>query len=168
MQQKSIFHSAGLKVTLAGLVLLALAGAAYQYLLPAYRDRQAQDQVAEVFVSTDLCRTDIARIVRETKAEALSTSLFGCDGGASAGVKISRHLRAIAINPAGAVTVTLDFRSLPELSPITNRLTLVPLVDASTPLGTADARRAIAGWRCGSAQDGTTVPARYLPANCRG
>jgi len=64
--------------------------------------------------------------------------------------------------------VTLDYRSLPELSPTTNALTLVPLVSPNKVLATGDVRKAIHAWRCGSPQDGTTIPAQYLPADCRG
>lgn len=145
-----------------------LGAAAYGLMRPLYKNYQVRNQLDGVMLSVNACRADVSKIIQNTSANALSTSLFGCDGGASSGVKISRHLKSIAVSHAGAITVTLDYRSLPELSPITNALTLVPLANANTVLGTGDVRKAIHSWRCGSPQDGTTIPSQYLPANCRG
>lgn len=145
-----------------------LSAVAYVYGLPAYQDYQVQSKVSEVFVSADACRAEVSKIVLRTAAPALSTSLFGCDGGASSGVKISSYLRSIAVNSAGAITVTLDYRSLLGLTPFTSTLTLIPLSGNSTVLKNEDVNKVIVAWRCGSPQDGTTIPIKYLPSQCRG
>jgi len=151
-----------------GVSIAVLGVVAYVAFQPTYHNYQVQSKLADIFPSIDACRADVAQIVQKTTAEKLSTSLFGCDGGASSGVKISRHLKSIAVSNAGMITVTLDYRSLPELTPTSSVLTVVPLLDATTELKTTDVRKAIAQWRCGSAQDGTTIPSQYLPSNCRG
>jgi type IV pilus assembly protein PilA len=158
--------SSKLLAVLGGVVVLGAL--AYVVAYPAYEDYQAKKQLEDVFASTDYCRTAVEKIIKTTTATELSTSLFGCDGGASGGVRISRHLKSIAIGSNGAMTVTLNFRSLPGLSPYTNTLTLVPLDEKANVLGLAGVRQTIHAWRCGSPSDGTTVPVRYLPANCRG
>jgi len=145
-----------------------LGAVAYSLIRPSYKNYQVRTQLDEVMLSVNACRADVSKIIQNTSANVLSTSLFGCDGGASSGVKISRHLKSIAVGHAGSITVTLDYRSLPELSPTTSTLTLVPMANANTVLGTGDVRKAIFAWRCGSPQDGTTIPSQYLPADCRG
>jgi type IV pilus assembly protein PilA len=156
------------RLALGGLVLLSLVAGAYFWLLPVYHDRPVQNKISEVFVSTDVCRAVVARAVKDANASSLSASLFGCDGGAASGVKISKHLKSIAMGDAGSITVTFDYRELSQLTPFTNTLTLIPLVDTSNPLRVGDVKKDIAGWRCGSAADGTTVPQAYLPSGCRG
>jgi type IV pilus assembly protein PilA len=151
-----------------GASVAVLGVVAYVALQPTYHNYQVQSKLADVFPSVDACRANITQIVQKTKVPALSAALFGCDGGASSGVKISRHLKSIAVSNAGMITVTLDYRSLAELTPTSSVLTVVPLLDATTELKTTDVRKAIAQWRCGSAQDGTTIPSQYLPSNCRG
>lgn len=153
-------------LVLASVVLVSAV--AYFFVFPAYQDYQVQQKVAEVFVAADVCRAQVSQIVQRTSAPVLSSALFACDGGASAGAKISRHLKSIAVRPAGAITVTLDYRSLMELTPTTSTLTLIPLADANNVLGTGDVRKTIFAWRCGSPKDGTTIPSKYLPADCRG
>lgn len=154
-------------VVSAGACVLLGTGA-YFFGVPAYHDYQVQNKVSEVFVSSDACRAEISQIVQRTSAPRLSTSLFACDGGASSGVKISRHLKSIAVGPAGAITLTLDYRSLSDLTPYTNTLTTVPLAGPNSVLTAEDVNKTIAAWRCGSPSDGTTIPSKYLPSNCRG
>lgn len=145
-----------------------LSSVAYVYGLPAYQDYQVKSQVSEVFASADACRAEVSQIVQRTTAPVLSISMFGCDGGASSGVKISRHLKSIAVSSAGAITLTLDYRSLLGLTPFTSTLTLVPLSGPAAVLRTDDVNKTIFAWRCGSAKDGTTIPGKFLPSNCRG
>lgn len=166
--QKSVSNGLVAKLGLLGLVLVSLTAAAYLWLLPAYQVWQVQNKIEEVFVSADACRAVVDRGVKETKASSLSSSLFVCDGGAASGVKISRYLKSIAIGNAGAITLTFDYRELPALTPFTHTLTMMPLVDGSKALSTADVNKTIVGWRCGNAKDGTTVPETYLPSGCRG
>lgn len=147
----------------------ALMGAlAYFFGVPTYEDYQVLKKVGEVFVSANSCRAEINQMVEKKAASAPAALPFACDGGVAAGAKISRHLKSIAVSPAGAITVTLDYRSLPELTPSTNVLTLVPLADASRVLVLDDVLKTVHAWRCGSPQDGTTIPGKYLPADCRG
>lgn len=155
-----------LLLVLGGVAILSAVG--YFLVLPGYRDLQAQNKLAEVFVSLDACRAQINQLVQSTTAPALTPGLLACDGGASVGVKISPHLKSIAVSPVGAITVTLDYRSLPELTPTTSTLTLVPLSAANTVLRASDVHMPIFAWRCGSPQDGTTIPSQYLPSSCRG
>jgi type IV pilus assembly protein PilA len=150
-------------LTGGGLLILM----AYVYGWPAYQDYQVQSQVSEVFMSADACRAEVSQIVQKTSATKLSTSLFGCDGGVSSGVKISRHLKSIAVGPAGAITVTLDYQSLSALTPYSNTLTLIPLAGSNSVLRADDVNKTIAAWRCGSPGDGTTIPSKYLPSHCR-
>lgn len=154
-------------VVSAGACVLLGTGA-YFFGVPAYHDYQVQNKVSEVFVSSDACRAEISQIVQRTSAPRLSTSLFACDGGASSGVNISRHLKSIAVGPAGAITLTLDYRYLSDLTPYTNTLTTVPLAGPNSVLTAEDVNKTIAAWRCGSPSDGTTIPSKYLPSNCRG
>lgn len=153
-------------VVVGGVALLGTV--VYVGVLPAYQNYQVQSKVVEVFVSADACRAEVSQIVQRTTAPVLSTAVLSCDGGASSGAKISRHLKSIAVSSAGAITVTLDYRSLSELTPITSTLTLVPLSDKTTVLKTGDVNKVIFAWRCGNPKDGTTIPSKYLPSNCRG
>ena len=160
------FGTVSMLAVAAGLAVLG-AGA-YWLGMPKYQEYQLQKKVAEVFVSAYSCRAEVNQVVQKASTPQLSRSLFACDGGISAGAKISPYLKSIAVGDAGSITLTLNYLSLLELTPSTNVLTLVPMVDAGTRLGVDDVRKPIAAWRCGSPTDGTTVPSYLLPSDCRG
>lgn len=151
-----------------GLVGLALMIAVIGlWAVPWYQDLQVQNKVAEVFVAVEACREEVGKVVRSTSAPVLSTSLFVCDGGASSGAKISKYLRSIAVRATGAITVAVNHHSLPELTLATSTLTIIPMLDEKIAFRSSDVGKPIAGWRCGSPEDGTTIPRKYLPSNCR-
>ena len=152
----------------AAVTLALVAAVGYFLVLPAYQVARVQSQVGEILVSIDRCREEVTKVVQTTQAPVLSTSLFGCDGGASSGVKISQHLKSIAVSSSGAINATLNVYTLPELSPTTRNLTVVPLTSDARVLTESDVRKTVSGWRCGNPQDGTTVPAKYLPVGCSG
>ena len=148
--------------------LAAICSVAYYFALPQYRNYQVQKKISEVLVSANACRAEIAQVVQKAKVPQLTTSLFFCDGGASSGVKISPYLKSIAVGMTGSLTVTLDARSMPELTSSSNILTLMPMVDATHILGVGDGGKRVFVWRCGHPADGTTIPSQYLPSACRG
>lgn len=151
-----------------GLAGLALVIAAIgRWAVPWYGNLKVQNKLAEVFVAVDACQREVDKLVRSTSAPMLSTSLFVCDGGASSGATISRYLKSIAVRATGAITVAVNHHSLPELTLATSTLTIVPMLDEKTTLRSSDVGKTILAWRCGSPEDGTTIPRKYLPSNCR-
>lgn len=149
------------------MVVVALSWILYPYVLSQYRAKEVQKMVAQVLLSATHCKGQVSQVVQMATVPRLRPSLFACDGGLAAGIKISPHLKSIAVSATGVITTTLDFRSLPELTPATNVLTLVPLAEANTALRVSDSGKPIYAWRCGSPEDGTTVAEQYLPADCR-
>ncbi len=157
------------RLLVGSLIAAVLIGLGLYFIgLPRYQNYQVQTKVANVLVSANACRGEVAQAVLKATAPQLTRAMFSCDGGASAGVKISPDLKSIAMGMTGSITVTLDFHHLPELTPTTNVLTLIPMINATQVLGVGDASKRIAAWRCGNASDGTTIPVQYLPSDCRG
>lgn len=157
-----------LSALVAVMVVVALSWIVYLYVMPHYRAKEMQKLVAEVLSSANHCKGQVSQVVQMATVPRLTPSLFACDGGLAAGIKISPHLKSIAVSATGVITATLDFRSLPELTPATNVLTLVPLAEANTALRVSDTGKPIYAWRCGSPLDGTTIAEQYLPLGCRG
>lgn len=149
-----------------GLIISVLV-VVYFYLFPQYQNHKIVSEIEGVFVSIDACKADVNQFVQKAGSAKLSDKVMSCDGGAASGAKISRHLKSIAISPIGAIAVRLDFRSLQALTAYTDTLTLVPLTEAGVPLSDADGGKSIKSWRCGEAKDGTTIPEKYLPAQCK-
>lgn len=165
--EKSWQQGSSLRTLVFGLGAAAIAALLVRFVgMPAYKNYQIRDKVSEAIATTAMCRTEIAKIVRTTSADTLSTSLFACDGGASSGALIPRHLKSIAVRATGAITITVDHRLLPELTIATNSVSVVPMLDAKNMLRTTDVGKTVSSWRCGSPEDGTTIPEKYLPTDC--
>ena len=88
---------------------------------------------------------------------------WGCEIASGAG---SRYVQQVATSGNGRITVTA--RGFNDSNIDTKVVTLVPLINATTAATTADAGKALFGWRCGSTADGTTIAAKFLPGSCRG
>ncbi|WP_392397013.1 pilin [Psychrobacter submarinus] len=77
--------------------------------------------------------------------------------------------KSFVISSNGNIIIIADENKIKTLTSTTNTLTLVPIQTGTTPLvGTTDGGKTIAGWRCGAATDGSTIPAKYLPSSCKG
>lgn len=138
-------------------VLAALA-------LPVYKDNTTRTKVTEVILAIYSCRTAVVDTVQLSSKIDVSTDLpDACE------FRGTKYVKSGTVDANGLVTVKADESNLPQLDATTNTLTLLPIQTGTTPLvGTTDGGKTIAGWRCGSVADGTTIPAKYLPGSCRG
>jgi type IV pilus assembly protein PilA len=116
--------------------------------------------MSEVLLAMSACRTSITEVY-QTGGTPPGIGNWGCESGAT-----SKYVSAIATDADGMVTATVTGISVDVNGSV---VTLVPLINGTTPANTTDNMgQGLFGWRCGSAADGTTVAAKYLPGSCRG
>ena len=146
------------------IIVIAIVGVLAAIALPAYQNYSTRTKVTEAILAVYNCRTAVVDTVQLSPKVDVSTELpNACE------FKATKYVKSGVVNANGLVTVKADENSLPQLDATTNTLTLLPIQTGTTPLvGTTDGGKTIAGWRCGSVADGTTIPAKYLPSSCRG
>ncbi len=146
------------------MIVIAIAGVLATLALPAYQDYSTRAKVTEAILAVYNCRTAVVDTVQPSTTPNVSAALpNACE------FKATKYVKSGTVNANGLVTVRADETSLPQLDATTNTLTLLPIQTGATPLsGTTDGGKTIAGWRCGSTADGTTIPAKYLPSSCKG
>lgn len=146
------------------MIVIAIIGILAAVALSAYQDYTAKAKMTEIVLSVYACRTDVVDTVQlSPKADVSRDLINACI------FQATKYVRSGTVNANGLVTVKADESNLPQLDATTNTLTLLPMQTGTTPLvGTADGGKTIAGWRCGSTADGTTIPAKYLPSSCKG
>ena len=146
------------------MIVIAIIGVLAAIALPAYQDYKTKARLSEVILAVYSCRAAVIDTVQPSIAADVTSALkSSCD------FKRTRYVKSGIVNENGLVTVQADESFLPQLDTTTNTLTLLPIQTGTTPLvGTIDGGKTIAGWRCGSVADGTTIPAKYLPGSCRG
>ena len=146
------------------MIVVAIIGILAAVALPAYQDYTVRAKVSEVVLAASACRTGITEALQQSNAADVSAALpLACTG------STSKYVASVVADGNGVITVTADKTNLSALSATTNALTLTPIQTGTTPVvGTTDGGKTIAGWRCGLAADGTTIPSKYLPSSCRG
>lgn len=147
------------------MMVIAIVGILAAIAFPAYQDYTVKARSSEIMLAASACRTSVVAAVQSSSAADLSSILpNACDE-----FTATQYVKSVTVDANGLVTVKADESNLPQLDATTNTLTLLPIQTGTTPLvGTTDGGKNIAGWRCGSVADGTTIPAKYLPGSCRG
>ena len=145
------------------MIVVAIIGILAAVALPAYQDYTVKAKVSEVVLAASSCRTTVTEAVQSSPAVDVSTVLPTVCAFTS-----TKYVKEGEVDANGVITVTAQ--NITQLTPTTaDQLTLVPIQTGSTELnGTTDGGKTIAGWRCGLATDGTTIPAKYLPGSCQG
>ena len=146
------------------MIVVAIIGILAAVALPAYQDYTVRAKVSEVVLAASSCRTGIAETVQNSNATAVdATSITN-----SCLIVPTKFVSgAVVDTTTGLVTVTANEANLSALTAATNDLTLQPMISGPANMA-PDGGKTIAGWRCGSAGDGTTILQKYLPSSCRG
>jgi len=146
------------------MIVVAIIGILAAVALPAYQDYTVRAKVSEVVLAASSCRTSITEAVQSSNVADVSAVLP-----TSCSVTATKFVSKVEVSADGVISVTADQTNLNQLTSSTHVLTLVPIQTGTTALvGKNDGGKTIAGWRCGLAADGTTIPSKYLPASCRG
>ena len=145
------------------MIVVAIIGILAAIALPAYQDYTVRAKVSEVILAASACRTGITEALQVSSAIDASAALpTACTS------TPSKFVTGVVADGNGVITVTANQTNLTALTGSTNTLTLIPIQTGVAPVvGATDGGKAIAGWNCGSTPT-TTIPAKYLPASCRG
>lgn len=144
------------------IIVIAIIGAVA---FPAYQDYTVKAKSSEVMLAASACRTSVVAAVQSSSAADVSSILpNACDE-----FTANQYVKSVTVSSNGIITVLADEANLTTITGTTNALTLALIQNGSNALvGINDGGKTIAGWRCDSVTDGTTIPAKYLPGSCRG
>ena len=152
------------------MIVVAIVGILAAVALPMYQDYSKRAKLSELVLAAAGCRTAVAELYQSrSAAQAPGANGWGCEFGAgtSNATVASHYVSAVTTSDDGLITVTAQ--GFGDNTIDGKKVTLVPLADATTAATFAAlAGKALYGWRCGSPGDGTDLPAKYLPASCRG
>ena len=140
------------------MIVVAIIGILAAVALPAYQDYSIRAKMSEVILALSGCRTSITEAYQSGASPGAGN--WGCE--TSAG---SRYVSAITTDDDGKVTVTVQNLSSSVNSKV---IAFVPLLNSTIVATASGDSQGLFGWRCGSSDDGTSVPAKYLPSSCRG
>jgi type IV pilus assembly protein PilA len=148
------------------MIVVAIIGILAAVALPAYQDYTVRAKMSEVILAASACRTSITEVF-QSASSAPGASNWGCEV-TTTSTGASKYVKSIDTNVDGKVIVTAQGIPNAVVAGTSDLLTLVPLKDATSPAVSTDIGKALFGWRCGAAGDGTTITPKYLPGSCRG
>ncbi|OGA37763.1 MAG: pilin [Betaproteobacteria bacterium RIFCSPLOWO2_12_FULL_62_13] len=143
------------------MIVVAIIGVLAAIALAVYPEYTKRTRMTEVVLAVSACRTPIAEVYQSIPTGP-GAGQWGCEVSGPA----SAYVQSIATDPDGKIIVTA--RGFSDDAINGKLLTMVPLIDGIPAVSATDMGKGITSWRCGSADDGTTIPAQYLPGSCRG
>jgi type IV pilus assembly protein PilA len=145
------------------MIVVAIIGILAAVALPAYQDYTIRAKMSEVILGMSACRTSITEVYQSGGGGVGAMAAnWGCEVDAT---QATKYLSAITTDDNGVIQATVRAISA---SVDTSVVSLAPLSAAGTVAVYAGTAQSLFGWRCGHADDGTTVLAKYLPGSCRG
>ena len=144
------------------MIVVAIIGILAAVALPAYKDYTVRAKVSEIVLAASQCRTTITETVQSAVGSSLPTGgAWGCESASAT----TKYVKSVATDGNGVITVTAQ--NITELTSGTkDALTLIPYVNATTPLASTNGGSTVYAWMCGGT--GTTIDKKYLPGSCRG
>lgn len=138
------------------MIVVAIIGILAAIAIPAYQDYIVRSKVSELVVAADACKASVAEYIQTNNAYPSTNDMAGCPAAVD-----TQYISSLGVGAGGVITVTaktgagnLPFAAGQDtfiLSPATNSAGI--------------------SWNCrstASASPGqTTIPQKYLPANCR-
>lgn len=126
------------------MIVVAIVGILAAIALPAYQDYIIRSKVSELALAADSCKTSVLDFAQTNGSYPGDATSAGCSDAAG------QYAAAPTVN-AGVVTVA----ATSALSGVTGNLVL-------TPTPTTFSVGSVVTWKCTG-----SIPAKYLPANCR-
>ncbi len=133
------------------MIVVAIIGILAAIAIPAYQDYTIRAKVSEAITTAAAAKTSVSEF-RITNAKMPSSA-------ASAGISTTingTYVRSVNVGANGVITVTMN--STVDSPVQTKTLILVPTMG-----GNASVK-----WTCNPSGNVGTIPAKYVPANCRG
>jgi len=149
------------------MIVIAIIGILAAVALPAYQDYTVRAKMSEVILAASACRTSITETYQSKASTAtVGTNGWGCEVLTANTTGSTKYVATITTSATGVISVTVQ--NIAQITGSTNTLTLEPSNGATTFNANVITDSLVAGWRCGNATAGTTIPSKYLPGSCRG
>ena len=145
------------------MIVVAIIGILAAIAIPAYQDYTVRAKITEGLSLADEAQTAVAETFQsDGYMPTGGNSSFGLPSVTSI---TGTYVTGVTVLPSGTISITYGTNLSPEITSATNTLTMTPVTSTGG-----------VSWICGNGTRaglvggpgaGTTVPGKFLPANCR-
>ncbi|MEW6168609.1 MAG: pilin [Pseudomonadota bacterium] len=128
------------------MIVVAIIGILAAIAIPAYQDYITRSKVTELATAASACKTSVSEYAQTMNALPGNISAAGCVNNSS------QYVKSLAVGAGGVITV----EAKPAVGGSAGGKNFVLRPTFSASAGTV-------AWSC----TGSTIPEKYLPANCR-
>lgn len=156
------------------MIVVAIIGILAAVALPAYQDYTVRARMSEIVLFASKCRNEVTEVVHSGGTLPAANG-WGCGEGGDATTPLSKHVRTLATDAVGAITVTSTLAvkagtTAASGTPAEVAITMKPCTNVgftSLPTCTSvTAGSSILAWSCGPAA-AAGVATKFLPSSCR-
>ncbi len=137
------------------MIVIAIVGILSAVALPTYQDYTVRAKLSEALAQAARAKSAVTEYYSVNTAFTATLDDMGLASDPPGDI-----VTALAVDgTSGVISLTISTAEVSPLTNTTNTLAFKPTVNATT--------KNIDGWSCGTTA-GTTIPANFLPINCRG
>jgi type IV pilus assembly protein PilA len=145
------------------MIVVAIIAILAAIAIPAYQDFTIRSKVSEVNVNAGVCKTSVAEYYQTKGFFPVDQTVAGCStSGTINSVAPTVASGVITVSAAGALAIQLAANS----SPLVFNMRPMCGAGVGAPCAANGSSGDITSWDCTSAA-GTSIIAKYLPAQCR-
>lgn len=130
------------------MIVVAIIGILAAIALPAYQDYITRSKVSELVIAADACKSSVTEYYQTKNALPAATIDSGCD------TQATQYVTSLTVTN-GTIDVVANTAASGIPAAAAGSYILVPTANA--------ANSSILDWGCTT----STIPKKYLPANCR-
>ena len=139
------------------MIVVAIIGILAAIAIPAYQDYIIRSKVTELINAAGVCKTSVAEYYQTKGAMPTGTTESGCSTAGTAN--------------SGVLSVASEVITVPAIGTLATQLTGnasgTNFMYKANCVGGCGSGGAITEWWCATAQSGTDIAQKYLPAACR-
>ena len=145
------------------MIVVAIIGILAAIALPAYQDYTVRAKVSEGAIAASALKVGVTEMFANSGVAGVAAYSAEVAAAVAAGTILTDKITGVAIDAVnGTVSVTMG--GILQLAG-TNVLAFRPFI-GNAVISNANSNGSVV-WRCSTLQSGTTIPANYLPAECR-
>jgi len=145
------------------MIVVAIIGILAAVALPAYQDYTVRAKVSEGAIAASAIKVGVTEMFANSGMAGVAAYSLEVAAAVGTGEILTDKISGVAVGAASGI-ITINMGNVTQLIG-NDALMFAPFIGGAA-ISDANSTGSVV-WRCTAAQSGTTIPAQFLPAECR-